>query len=38
MGRVLGVAGDAVTQKKTLRQALQQFEILNLPGLIVEIS
>ncbi len=38
MGRVLGAAGDVATQKKTLREALKQFEKLNTPGQIIEIS
>lgn len=38
MGRVLGLAGDAPTQKKTLHEALKQFEKLTTPGHIVEIS
>jgi D-proline reductase (dithiol) PrdB len=38
MGRVLGIAGDSATQKKTLREALHQFEKLNLPGLIIDIN
>ncbi len=38
MGRVLGAAGDAAKQKKTLHEALKQFEKLNLPGQIVDVS
>jgi hypothetical protein len=35
---VLGLAGDASTQKKTLHEALKQFEKLTTPGLIVEVT
>lgn len=38
MGRVLGVAGDVATQKKTLHEALRQFEQFHLPGKIVEVT
>jgi hypothetical protein len=38
MGRVLGVAGDVATQKKTLREALKQFEELRLPGQIIDVN
>ncbi len=38
MGRVLGVAGDVVTQKKTLHEALKQFEKLNTPGHIIDVN
>ena len=38
MGRVLGLAGDAATQKKTLHEALKQFEKLNTPGHIIEVQ
>ncbi len=36
MGRVLGNAGDHATQKKTLHEALRQFEKLNVPGHIID--
>ncbi len=38
MGRVLGVAGDASTQRKTLHEALKQFEKLNRPGQIIDVN
>jgi hypothetical protein len=38
MGRVLGVAGDVATQKKTLLEALKQFGQLHTPGQIMEVK
>jgi D-proline reductase (dithiol) PrdB len=38
MGRVLGLAGDAATQRKILHEALKQFEKLNTPGQIIEVN
>lgn len=38
LGRVLGTAGDVEKQKKTLFAALQQFEKLNTPGMIIDVN
>jgi hypothetical protein len=38
LGRVLGGAGERDLQMRVLREALRQFEVLRLPGEIVEIS
>jgi hypothetical protein len=38
LGRVLGAAGDRDRQLRVLREALHQFELLHVPGTIVDFA
>jgi hypothetical protein len=36
LGRVLGAAGERDRQLRVLREALRQFELLRVPGTIID--